>query len=219
MLAAPSTAAALEKQFVRYDFVDGTSQSERVNFVDQKFTDYESVDLDGLIFAGTESGAIIIEGEGGVVSDRFNELKNDSRLTDVRSVDKKSVSSETLSELRTHTELDPRGFADVATGEHSKRVYVRVKFAQGVNKKETMDDYFDNMASESIGGTLIQGPGAHFMPTVLEGYEPDVDGWIDMMRHDDRIDTVTVLDSSTNITPVYPNLWSHSSSDPRDTTK
>lgn len=219
MLAAPSTAAALEKQFVRYDFVDGTSESERVNFVDEKFNDYDSANLDGLIFAGVQSGVIIIEGGDPLVAEKINELKNDSRLTGVRSVDQKNPGSETLNDLRSHTEFDPRGYADVEIEDHTKRVYLRVEFAPGADAKDTMDEYFDNMASESIGGTLVQGPGTHFMPTVLEGYKPDVDGWIEMMRHDDRFETVTVVDSSTNLTPVYPNLWSHSSSDTRNTTK
>jgi len=219
MFAAPSTAAALEKQFVRYDFVSGTQQSERVNFVDEKYNDYASVGLDGVIFAGAESGVIIIEGKDEDVSDQVNTLKNDSRLTNVQSVDTTHPSSSTLSNLRSHTELDPRGFADVSKSNHDTRVYIRAEFASGVDRKETVDEYFDQMASESIGGTLVEGPITGMCPTVLEGYGPDVADWISKMKHDERFTSVTVLQTTTGTTPVYPNLWAHSSEDVRSTTK
>lgn len=219
VFATPSSAFALEKQFIRYDFVSGTSQGQRVTFVDQKFRDYASQGLTGVIVQASNSGFIVLEGNGSTVSAELDELKKETILENVRSVDSKQLSSPTMSDLRTHTEVDPRGFADTPNSDSPKRVYVRIEFASGVDQKATLDEYFDDIAADGLGGALVEGPGVGWLPTVLEGRSGEVDDWITKMKYDARFQTVEVLESVDPAALVFPDLWSHSSDDTRDTTK
>jgi len=218
-LAVPSTAFSLDKETVRFDFNSGTTQSQRITFIDNKFTDYKANGLDGVLVQTEETGFFVLEGPSSDVDSAVTNLKKNTLLDDVRTIQEKSVDSATFSDLRSHSETDPRGFADTKSTSNPKRVYVEVEFASGTNSKETIDTYFDKIASDGgLGGVLIEGPQVQFVSVALEGPTDAVDEWVDMMEHDDRFKTVNVVESNDPSTDAFEDLWRHASSDTRKST-
>ena len=222
LFAAPAVASAdIQKSTLRATFVGTLSQSDRVDWVDQKFDEYKNEDgLNGHLAANDEHLWVVIEGLEDNIDAEIDQLSDDNSLESLSHVDTVYPETATLSGIDSHTELDTRDSASVSANTSDwARSHIRATFESGTstsNKLSIVDNYFTNISSDEVGGAMVTGNGWEWIDIEIEGSESDVGYWIDQLRGDPNFESVQILNTSYPDGQSFYELITHTHNDARE---
>lgn len=216
----PAAAQDLERVTVRAHMDSGLSQSERVQVVDDYYTSWDNLDLDGIFVTVPATTDVKIEGPTGDVDAAVDEILGDSRFTDVQVIDRADISSRSFSRMEYHAETDTRDQATAPTdSDDLVHLYVDVEVDENLTNSEKLsfaDQTFTDFKGAGLGGTFAIDPGI-VMPIEMEGKSSDVEQQLQKLSEASEVTGIEILSEEYPSERLFDNLSEHTFNDPRHT--